>query len=74
MDRLDGEESKSEEQVEEVNIEDGENVCHVGQPNCSVIGRCCCFGLSSVSVQARASKEFQGGVAGTTSIWLSLFE
>ncbi len=68
---LAGGESESEE--EEEDDDDGGKVGRSGSPKRSEIGWCCC-GFSSVSGRARSSLGGQGGVAGSTSIWLSLFE
>ncbi len=53
--------------------DDGGKVGRNGSPKCSEIGRRCC-GFSSVSCRARSSLGGRGGVAGSTSIWVSLFE
>ncbi len=68
---LAGGESESEE--EEEDDDDGGKVGRNGSPKRSEIGRRCC-GFSSVSGRARSSLGGRGGVAGSTSIWLSLFE
>ncbi len=53
--------------------DDGGKFGRRGNPKRSVIGRRC-FGFSSVSGRARSSLGGRGGVAGSTSIWLSLLE
>jgi len=68
---LAGRESESEE--EEEDDDDGGKVGRNGSPKRSEIGRRCC-GFSSVSGRARSSLGGRGGVAGSTSIWVSLFE
>jgi len=68
---LAGGESESEE--EEEDNDDGGKVGRNGSPKRSEIGRRCC-GFSSVSGHARSSLGGRGGVAGSTSIWVSLFE
>ncbi len=66
-----GGESESEE--EEEDNDNGGKVGRNGSPKRSEIGRHCC-GFSSVSGRARSSLGGRGGVAGSTSIWVSLFE
>ena len=56
---------ESESEVEEEDDDDGGKFGRSGSPRRSEIGRRC-FRFSSVSGR--------GGVAGSTSIWLSLFE
>ncbi len=68
---LAGRESESEE--EEEDDDDGGKVGRSGSPKRSEIGQRCC-GFSSVSGRARLSLGGRGGVAGSTSIWVSLFE
>ncbi len=67
--RLAGGESESEE--EEADDDDEGKVSHIGRPKRSEIGWRCC-GFSSVSGRARSSLGCRDGVAGSTSIWLSL--
>ena len=69
---LAGGESESEVEEQE-DDDDGGQVGRTGSPKCSEIGRRCC-GFSSVARRARSSLGGRGGVAGSTSIWLSLFE
>ncbi len=64
-------ESVSEE--EEVEDDNEGKVGRIGRPRRSEIGRRCCW-FSSVSSHARSSRGCRGGVAGSTSIWLSLLE
>jgi hypothetical protein len=64
---------ESESEVEEEDDDDGGKFGRNGSPRRSVIGRRC-FGFSSVSGRARSSLGSRGGVAGSTSIWLSLLE
>ena len=61
---------ESESEVEEEDDDDGGKFGRRGSPKRSVIGRRC-FGFSSVSGRARSSLGGRGGVAGSTSIWLS---
>ncbi len=68
---LAGGESESEE--EEEDDDDGGKAGRSGSPKRSEIGRRCC-GFSSISGLARSSLGSRGGVAGSTFIWLSLFE
>ncbi len=67
-----GGESESEVEEQE-DDDDGGQVGRTGSPKRSEIGRRCC-GFPSVSGRARSSLGGRGGVAGSTSIWLSLFE
>ncbi len=68
---LAGRESESKEEEEDDN--DRGKVGRKGSPKRSETGRRCC-GFSSVSGRARSSFGGRGGVAGSTSIWVSLFE
>ena len=69
---LAGGESESEVEEQE-DDDDGGKFGRRGSPKRSVIGRRC-FGFSSVSGRARSFLGGRGGVARSTSIWLSLFE
>jgi len=68
---LAGEDSVSEE--EEVDDDDEGKVGRIGRPKRSEIGRRCCW-FSFVSGRAWSSLGCRGGVAGSTSIWVSLLE
>ncbi len=64
---------ESESEVEEEDDDDEGKFGRNGSPRRSEIGRRC-FGFSSVSGRTRSSLGGRGGVARSTSIWLSLFE
>ncbi len=64
---------ESESEEEEEDDDDGGKVGRNGSPKCSEMGRRCC-GFSSISGRARSSLGGRGGVARSTSIWVSLFK